>query len=464
MQSFAADVYDQLETLCSAGLESALVRAGESECTAADFPAPVGAVVQLFSTTGRRAEGEVVGHREGLCQIQVYGRTAGLRPGDRVRLARSRADAPTGDALLGRVIDSRGAARDDAASPSGRRRPVMRPAPRPGDRPPIRTPLPVGVRCIDSLLTIGRGQRVGVFAGPGVGKTVLLGMLARGTTADVNVIGLVGERGREVNEFLFHELDAETRAKTVIVTETSDAAPALRVRAAQAAMTIAESFRDQGRDVLLVMDSLTRLAQAQREMALAAGEPPAARGFPPSVFSLLPQLTERAGATNQGSITGFFSVLTEEDAWNDPVADAVRGLLDGHLVLSRRIAETGRYPAIDVLESISRCMNSVVDEEHQKAAAVVRRLAAVHRDHADLIAVGAYRRGADPWVDAALDLQRDVQSLLEQPAGDSTSFAHAREQLLQLAAKIGAATAAPSPGRPSGGGGASAADAMPAQR
>lgn len=440
----------QLAEMCTARMEAAIAEADAGGCTVADFPAPVGAVVAVSTSGGARVEGEVVGHRDRWCQIQLYDRHRGLRPGDVVRLLRTRTETPTGDSLLGRVIDARGRSLDDEPDAAGTRKPVQRSAPPPGDRPPIRRALPVGVRAVDALLTVGRGQRLGVFSGPGIGKTVLLGMLARGTTADVNVIALVGERGREVNEFVQHELDAETMARTVIVTEPGDAAPALRVRAAQAAMTIAEEFRDAGRDVLLVVDSLTRLAQAQREVALAAGEPPAARGYPPSVFSLLPQLTERAGATRRGSITGFFSVLTEEDAWNDPVADSVRGLLDGHLVLSRRIAESGRYPAIDFLESISRCMANIVDEQTQHAAAAVRRLAAVHRDHADLIAVGAYRRGSDAWVDAALALQDELHALLEQPARTVTRFEDAQQALAELAKKIAAAVNRPNAAPPAG--------------
>ena len=297
--------------------------------------------------------------------------------------------------MLGRVVDAHGRAVDGRPQPALADRVALdRPPPPAIERPRIDPPLGTGIRAIDGMLTCGKGQRMGIFAGSGVGKSVLLGMMARYTAADVNVIGLVGERGREVNEFLERDLGPEGLARSVVVVATSDEPALLRVQAAQTATAIAEYFRDSGRDVLLLIDSLTRFAMAQREIGLAAGEPPTTRGYPPSVFALLPKLVERAGRSARGSITGFYSVLVEGDDPQEPISDAVRGLLDGHTWLSRKLAARGHYPAIDMLGSLSRLMPDITPRIQQDAASAVRELLGAHRDHEDLISIGAYRRGS----------------------------------------------------------------------
>jgi flagellum-specific ATP synthase len=300
----------------------------------------------------------------------------------------------------------------------------------------VRTPLDTGVRAINALLTVGRGQRIGLFAGTGVGKSVLMGMMARYTAADVIVIGLIGERGREVKEFIEDVLEAEGRARSVVVAAPADAPPLVRLQGAQYATAIAEHFRDRGQHVLLLMDSLTRYAMAQRELALAIGEPPATKGYPPSVFARLPQLVERSGngAHGQGSITAFYTVLTEGDDVQDPVADAARGILDGHIVLSRELAEGGHYPAIDVEKSISRVMAACTGREHQQAARRLRQLLAKVNKARDLIQIGAYQSGHDTELDTAVRLQPHMNALLQQDMHDRAPLDMSRAQLMKLVA------------------------------
>jgi flagellum-specific ATP synthase len=339
-----------------------------------------------------------------------------------------------GEQLLGRVIDAHGEPVDGRLPPitDARVRPSAAPPPA-TERPRIDVPLATGVRAIDGLLTCGLGQRMGIFSGSGVGKSVTLGMMARNTSADVNVIALIGERGREVNEFIERDLGPEGRARSVVVVATSDQPALMRVQAAMAATAVAEYFRDQGRDVLLMMDSLTRFAMAQREIGLAAGEPPTTRGYPPSVYAMLPRLVERAGRSRRGSITAFYSVLVEGDDTNEPISDAVRGLLDGHTVLSRKLASQGHYPAIDMLDSISRLMVDVTPAEQQAAALLVRQLLAAYRDHEDLISIGAYRHGSNPTVDVAIAMREEINQYLRQSIGESCDLATARQRLVQLA-------------------------------
>jgi len=368
---------------------------------------------------------EVVGFRDGRLLSVPLGDTSGISSGDRILARGASLTIPCGPELLGRVLDGLGRPIDGRGpiSASGRV-PLKTPAMNPMDRDPIAEPLGTGVRAIDSLLTCGRGQRLGIFGGSGVGKSTLLGMMARGTEADVVVLGLIGERGREVRSFLEKDLGPRGLERSCVVASTSDSPPLARLRAAYAATAIAEHFRDAGKNVLLIMDSITRFAMAQREVGLAAGEPPTAKGYPPSVFGLLPGLLERAGAVRRrGSITAFYSVLVEGDDTNEPISDAVRGILDGHVVLSRDLAARDHYPAIDVLGSISRTMPEVTTAEHRRRAADVREALATLRDAEDLISVGAYSAGSNPRIDSAIAKRDAITRFLCQPADTTCSLA-----------------------------------------
>ncbi len=377
---------------------------------------------------------EVVGFREGRLLTVPLGGTAGIRAGARV-VARGRcATIPVGNAMLGRVVDGLGRPLDGLGPIHAETRRLLHPPPlNPLDREPIVTPLGTGVRAIDALLTCGRGQRIGLFGGSGVGKSTLLGMMARGTEADVAVIALVGERGREVRSFIEHDLGAKGLGKSVLVVSTSDNPPLMRLRAAYAATAIAEHFRDQGRNVLLMMDSVTRFATAQREVGLAAGEPPTAKGYPPSVFALLPGLLERAGGLKRkGSITGLYTVLVEGDDTSEPIADAVRAILDGHVVLSRALAARNHYPAIDVLGSVSRTMPDVTCAQHRLKAGTVRDWMALIRDNEDLVSVGAYVPGSNARVDAAFAKREAIEAFLRQPMDELCPADRAVEALHAL--------------------------------
>ena len=377
---------------------------------------------------------EVVGFRDGLLQSVPLGETAGIRPGDRVVARGSLAAIPAGPQVLGRVIDAFGRPIDGLGPiRAAGSAPVQRAALNPLDREPVSVPLATGVRAIDGVLTCGRGQRVGLFGGSGVGKSTLLGMMTRGTAADIVILALVGERGREVRTFLEHDLGPEGLARSVVVVSTSDSPPLLRMRAAYAATALAEYFRDQGKDVLLLMDSVTRFAMAQREVGLAAGEPPTAKGYPPSVFALLPALLERAGAVRgAGSITALYTVLVEGDDTNEPIADAVRAILDGHIVLSRDLAGRNHYPAIDVLQSVSRTMPDVTQVEHRLKASQLREWLSTIRDSEDLVSVGAYTAGGNPRIDAALERRDRLQAYLCQPSDTICAYADALKSLAAL--------------------------------
>jgi flagellum-specific ATP synthase len=406
----------------------------------AGFPAPVGALVEIERQAGGPVEAEVIGFRDGTTLIYPLGEMTGVRHGNRVRLTRTSRTIRVGPELLGRVIDARGRILDSLPlTHLSERLPLSQTPPPATSRPRIDTPLSTGVRAIDGLLTCGLGQRIGIFSGSGVGKSVALGMMARYTSADVSVIGLIGERGREVNDFLERDLGPTGRARSVVVVATSDQPALLRVQAAMTATTVAEYFRDQGKNVLLIMDSVTRFAMAQREIGLAAGEPPTTRGYPPSVYAMLPKLVERAGRASLGSITAFYSVLVEGDDTNEPVSDAMRGLLDGHVILSRRLASQAHYPAIDVLESISRLFTDIVSLEQQQAVQTVRELLAAYHEHEDLISIGAYRSGANPAVDAAIAMRDEINKFLRQAVADGSSVESARTQLMQLAQRCAAA-------------------------
>jgi FliI/YscN family ATPase len=394
--------------------------------------ARVGEICELIGEPGKPALPlEVVGFREGALLTVPLGGTSGIRPGDRI-VSRGLVSAmPVGEGLLGRVIDGLGRPLDGKGEIDTTADYSLYPPPlNPLERDGIVAPLGTGVRAIDALLTCGRGQRMGLFGGSGVGKSTLLGMMARSTAADIAVIGLIGERGREVRGFLEHDLGPEGLKKAVVVASTSDNPPLVRIRAAYAATAIAEYFRDQGKNVLLMMDSVTRFAMAQREIGLAAGEPPTAKGYPPSVFAMLPGLLERAGnVTGRGSITGLYTVLVEGDDTNEPIADAVRGILDGHIVLSRDLAARNHYPAIDVLQSISRTMPDVTAVEHRVKAGQVRGWLSTLRDSEDLVSVGAYVAGSAPKIDEALGKRDAVDAFLRQPTDQAVRFDEAVETL-----------------------------------
>ncbi len=373
------------------------------------------------SKTGLWAE--VVGFREKQVLLMPLGSLEGLSPGWEVRATGITHPIAVGQGMLGRVLDGLGRPADGLGPFAATDYyPVNALPPDALKRQRITEALSTGVRTIDGLLTVGKGQRIGIFAGSGVGKSTLLGMIARGTTADVNVIGLVGERGREVREFIEEDLGEEGLRRSVVVVATSDQPALVRIRGAFVATAIAEYFRDQGLSVLLMMDSITRLALAQREVGLAVGEPPATRGFTPSVFALLPKLLERSGTAETGSITGIYSVLVDGDDVNEPISDAVRGILDGHVVLSRRLASMNHYPAIDVLGSVSRVMPQVTTDAHRKTAARLRAALAVYRDSEDLVNIGAYQQGANPALDHALRKLPEINRYLQQDTHDLTGL------------------------------------------
>jgi flagellum-specific ATP synthase len=397
--------------------------------------APVGSRCLVVDHDGTTTETEVVGFSNGSLLLVATDEIGGLRPGARVIPSRKVFEARAGTELLGRVLDGSGKPLDGLGPLRCADRISLMPRPlNPLDRSPIREPLDVGVRSINALLTVGRGQRLGLFAGSGVGKSVLMGMMTRFTTADVIVVGLIGERGREVQDFVSQYLTAETRKRAVIIATPADRPPLERVHSALLATSVAEYFRDRGKNVLLLMDSLTRVAQAQREIALAIGEPPVTKGYPVSVFAKLPQLVERAGngGPRGGSITAFYTVLTEGDDPNDPVADAARAVLDGHIVLSRKIAETGLYPAIDIEASISRLMSLIAKPEHQALIRRFRQLNAAYGQNRDLITIGAYAKGSDPRVDEAIQYWPAIERFLQQNANESISFAQSVESLQAL--------------------------------
>jgi flagellum-specific ATP synthase len=429
-------VGEQLDRIMTTAVTGSVEQTVGMAIAAAGFPAPVGAIAEIQRQTGSPLLAEVIGFRDGMTLLYPLSELAGIRHGNRVRLKRTARWLPVGEGMLGRVLNASGRAVDGKPPPALAQRATLdRKPPHAFTRPRIDQPLTTGVRAIDGLLTCGKGQRMGIFAGSGVGKSVLLGMMARYTSADVNVIALIGERGREVNEFIERDLGPHGLAKSVVIVATSDEPALLRVQAASTAATIAEYFRDAGKDVMLLMDSVTRFAMAQREIGLAAGEPPATRGYPPSVFSLLPKLVERAGRSPDGSITAFYTVLVEGDDPNEPIADTVRGLLDGHTWLSRNLASRGHYPAVDVLASLSRLMSEIAGEEHLGAATLVRSLLAAYRDHEDLISIGAYRRGANKMVDAAIEMQDDLNGFLRQRVDQPSSVDDARQGLQTLMQK-----------------------------
>ncbi len=365
---------------------------------------------------------EVIGFRENRILLMPYDDMTGVGIGSYVENSGMAFKVPVGNELLGKTLDGLGFPIDNSEISCNDFYPAEAPPPDPLKRKIIDEVLPLGVKAVDSMLTIGKGQRIGIFAGSGVGKSTLLGMFARNTKADINVIALIGERGREVREFIERDLGEEGLKRSVLVIATSDKPALIRKKAAKTATAIAEYFRDQGKDVLLMMDSLTRFSMAQREIGLASGEPPVSRGYPPSVYSEMPKLLERAGNSEHGSITGLYTVLVDGDDFNEPITDTARGILDGHVMLSRKLGHKNHYPAIDILQSISRCMSSIVTKDHKAAAGKLKNVLATYRDAEDLINIGAYKSGSNSEIDYAIQKIKEVNKFLQQDVYEKLDF------------------------------------------
>lgn len=381
----------------------------------------------------RVIQAEVVGFRDENVILMPYTSVNDIAPGSLVEATLKPLEIKVGPALIGSVVDALGDSLDGGHLPKGLKSvPTEQSPPNPLKRPPISEPIEVGVRMIDSLLTVGNGQRVGIFAGSGVGKSTLLGMIARNTTADMNVIALIGERGREVREFIEKDLGPEGLKRSIVVVATSDQPALMRIKGALTATSIAEYFRDQGLNVMMMMDSVTRVAMAQREVGLAIGEPPTTKGYTPSVFSILPKLLERTGTNELGSITAFYTVLVDGDDMNEPIADTVRGILDGHFVLDRNLANKGQYPAINILKSVSRVMNNISEREHIKSAERLRELLSTYYNSEDLINIGAYKKGASKEIDEAIQKYPQIISFLKQGTHEKMTIQESVNALMQL--------------------------------
>ena len=425
----------RLSTAPGLAVEGKLTRMVGMTLEAVGCQVNIGERCLITTNRGEKEPAEVVGFSEDKIYLMPTGDIQGLGPGASVIPTGSTANVNVGDELLGRVLDGYGAPLDrQGALYTGNKYPLQGRPINPLSRHPIDEPLDVGVAAINSLLTVGRGQRMGLFAGSGVGKSVLLGMMTRFTSADVIVVGLIGERGREVQEFIDHILGEKGRERAVVVAVPADNSPLMRLQGAMVATSIAEYFRDQGKNVLLLMDSLTRFCQAQREIALAIGEPPATKGYPPSVFAKLPQLVERAGNAEKGggSITAFYTVLAEGDDQQDPIADAARAILDGHVVLSRELADAGHYPAIDIEASVSRAITQIVDEEHIKDVREFKRIYSAFMRNRDLINIGAYEKGSDREIDEAIELMPEMRAFLQQNTSESRSLEQSIEGLRSI--------------------------------
>ncbi len=399
--------------------------------------AKIGEICHLINKKGAViSSSEIVGFRNSQILSMVLGDLTEIEPGTEILATGDVLKIFVGDALLGRVLDGLGNPIDGKGKIyASERRSVYASPPSPLERQRITEPVATGIKAIDGLLTIGKGQRIGIFSGSGIGKSTLLGMIARKTSADINVIALIGERGREVREFLEKDLGEEGLSRSVVIVATSDAPSLVRVKSALVATTIAEYFRDKGLDVMLMMDSSTRLAMAQREIGLTIGEPPTTKGYTPSVFALMQKVMERAGTSVQGSITGLYTVLVEGDDLNEPVADTARGILDGHIVLSRKLASMGHYPAIDVLESISRVMNDIITPEHKQAATIANELLAIYKNSEDLISVGAYQRGTNPRIDKAIAFHDVINVFLRQEIDETHTYEATVKKLIEITSK-----------------------------
>ncbi len=425
---------ERLRTLHGAGPVGRVAKVVGLTVESQGPPAALGEACTIATRNGRETLAEVVGFRDGRVLLMPWEQLDGISAGASVRSTGCPLQVPVGEAVLGRILDPLGRPLDDLGplpahhETSG----IVRNVPNPSRRGRIKEVLATGVRVMDAFTTCGRGQRLGIFAGSGVGKSSLLGMISRHSSADINVIALIGERGREVLEFVERDLGPEALKRSVIIVATSDQPALVRIKAAFTANTIAASFRDKGKHVLLLMDSLTRLAMAQREVGLAVGEPPATRGYPPSVFGLLPVVLEQAGCNEHGAITGFYTVLTEGDDWNDPVSDCARSILDGHILLSRKLASENQYPAVEVLESLSRLQTELVAPDRLQAVAAVRHVLAVHRQYRELLDIGAYKTGTNPQLDRALEIYPRLMEFLRQPIAEKFQLSKTFESLHAL--------------------------------
>jgi flagellum-specific ATP synthase len=424
---------EHIKTVMPARIVGTVVQTHGKVIAAADFPSPIGSIAEIDRTGGKPLTAEVIGFKNAHTLLYPYSDITGVRRGNRIRLTKTLPWLRIGEELLGRIVNANGKPMDNKPAPVLRDRVLFdNDPPVATSRPRINSILSTGVRAIDGMLTCGRGQRLGIFAGSGVGKSVTLGMIARYTDADVIVIGLIGERGRELNDFIERDLGAEGLKKSVVVVATSDEPALMRVRAPLAAMAIAEYFRDQGKNVLVMMDSLTRMARAQREIGLEAGEPPTTKGFPPSALAMFARLIERAGRSEKGTITAFFTVLVEGDDKQDAIGDEVRGLLDGHIWLDRKLSTRGHYPAIDSVESISRLMPDICDPEHLKAARAMRRLLAIYLDNEDIISIGQYRAGSNPEIDHAIKMKPLIDQFLQQDVSERATLEDTVQEIKKL--------------------------------
>ena len=395
--------------------------------------ANIGDICEVETRAGNEIiTAEVVGFKDGHLMLMPLGPLEGIGPGCKVKAFGDKLSVKVDESLLGKVVDWRAQPIDGEQIYCKDSVPIENVAPNPLSRKRIDTPLELGVRAIDGMLTVGKGQRIGIFAGSGVGKSTLMGMIARNALSDINIIALIGERGREVREFIENDLKIEGLRRSIVVVATSDQPALMRLKAAKTATALAEYFREQGKDVLLMMDSLTRFSMAQREIGLAIGEPPVSRGYPPSVYAELPKLLERAGNSDKGSITGMYTVLVDGDDFNEPITDTARGILDGHIVLSRKLAHKGHYPAIDVLASISRVMGNIASSEHKKLAAEIKRQMAIYKESEDLINVGAYNKGSNPEIDVAIDKMPAINGFLRQDVGTKECFEDTLGQMQQI--------------------------------
>lgn len=375
---------------------------------------------------------EVVGFKEGHLMLMPLGNLQGIGPGCKVKASGEKLSVKVDESLLGKVVDWRGQPIDGEQIYCKYTVPIENTAPNPLSRKRIDTPLELGVRAIDGMLTVGKGQRIGIFAGSGVGKSTLMGMIARNALSDINIIALIGERGREVKEFIENDLKLEGLQRSIVVVATSDQPALMRLKAAKTATALAEYFREQGKDVLLMMDSLTRFSMAQREIGLAIGEPPVSRGYTPSVYAEMPKLLERAGNSDKGSITGMYTVLVDGDDFNEPITDTARGILDGHIVLSRKLAHKGHYPAIDVLASISRVMSNIASSEHKRFATEIKKQMAIYKESEDLINVGAYNKGSNSEIDLAIEKISGINDFLRQSVGDKVAFEETLNRMQEI--------------------------------